>query len=1508
MGKNLQVRIWRFLFLVIINAGFIKAQSITTTTVSGTAPYCAGTNVNVTYTLTGLFTNIPTTNVFTAELSDVSGSFASPVAIGTRTATNGGVIACTIPFNTATAGLYRIRVKSSNPAVLGSDNGYNLTVNAPTIGTATVSSAQICQGDVFNVAFGKTCNFGTGNVFTFQLSDASGSFSSPTTITTYTTVNSGTYTMTIPGGTPGGSGYRIRVVGSVPAITGADNGSNITITAAAGNPTVAGTSGWNAYCYNNYNNFTNNYQGFYTENSLNINTTSMWANTDSPSMATGTNGATYAGCPFGNTNYSVAYLRTNFPCGYYQIDIPGHDDDIYILINGSSVFVHNGCCDSHTNVWTGFIGPGSTVECRFTNGGGPGYMNVNFTPVNSLNVSQPPTICSGSSTSLTVSNSGTTTLTYSWSPAASLSPTTGSMVVASPTVSTTYTVSGTDGATGCAISTTLFVTVNPVPTTTMAATSTLICAGVSNATLTTGGANTYTWSPAAGLNTTTGTSVIANPSVTTTYTVRGSNNCSVVSATRTIVVQTPPATPASTIFGNGTWNNFCHNNTTLNNYFGYYTENNLSFDTQNRWNSNNGPSTCTNTSSGLAYSGCSFPGNPWSMSVRRTGIPCGYYQIDIPSHDDGIVLNINGSTVFSHNACCDAHTAVWTGFISPSTTIEFQIVNTGGPGYMSANLILIPYPVLSPPVTICAGTSATLSSNYISGASYSWTPSATASTPSSTTTVVSPTVSTSYTCTVTDPVTTCSASANVLVTVNPTQTVTVSPTTATVNCSSNVYTLTASGDNTYTWSPTAGLSASTGYSVIASPSITTVYTVTGSNNCATSRATSTITVVPLISPNVFPSNTWNAYCYGDQTFTNYYGYYTENGSGTGGYNFSTATRFSSVTPIPSNANTTNGLGYTGCALTSANWGISFKRTGFACGTYSISLLHDDFFYLIINGVTVAQHTNGINDTHNGIWTGVLNGNSMVELRLVQTNGNSVLSVTFAPVSTPTNQSTWVGTNSTDWFTASNWCGNGVPNSTLNVVIPAAGPQFMPVIPSTGAQCKTITINPTIPAGTYNSTIPSASLGISGPYFLDVYGDWLNGGAFSTGNGTINILGSASTTFSCPSTFTETIYNLVINKTGSAGVTMVGGVHNISGSMVFTRGIVTQGSTLQILHGATVTGQSNISYVDGPVVKIGSSAFEFPIGTGNLYRPITISAPTQTTDNFVAQYFIADPNASYSAYSRDASLDHVGRCEYWILNRSLGVVSNVSVTMTWAPNSCSITNISELRVARWDAGQVKWKDQGNGGTTGNTTNGTIITNGPVTNFSPFTIGSSTGNNPLPIELKSFSCSFMESTRVELNWTTVNEHNNDYFTLESSVDGITFTQIGKVKGAGNSTREIDYSYIDYSPVSGIVYYRLRQTDLNGKSTFSSLCFVSRSQDTVVRVYPNPVTNELTVEYTQESGIPQDLRLITVSGTDIKINSTYSDNKILIDVSQLSRGIYFLEFMLQGKKVTHKINVEK
>jgi len=126
--------------------------------------------------------------------------------------------------------------------------GVNLS-KAQTISTSAITGSPFCAGVSVSVPYTITGTFNAGNIFTAQLSDASGVFTSPTSIGTLASVNNGTISAIIPPATPTGSSYRIRVIGNNPSITGAANGVNLTINAAV-TPSVslALTTGTNPSC------------------------------------------------------------------------------------------------------------------------------------------------------------------------------------------------------------------------------------------------------------------------------------------------------------------------------------------------------------------------------------------------------------------------------------------------------------------------------------------------------------------------------------------------------------------------------------------------------------------------------------------------------------------------------------------------------------------------------------------------------------------------------------------------------------------------------------------------------------------------------------------------------------------------------------------------------------------------------------------------------------------------------------------------------------------------------------------------------------------------------------------------------------------------------------------------------------------------------------------------------------------------------------------------------------
>lgn len=163
-----------------------------------------------------------------------------------------------------------------------------------------------------------------------------------------------------------------------------------------------------------------------------------------------------------------------------------------------------------------------------------------------------PTICVGQSATLTA----TGTNTYTWTPSGSLSATTGAIVIASPTITTTYTVTGTD-ANSCTASGTSIVTVNTPPVANVTPSNDTLCLGES-VLLTASGGITYTWVPNSGLSATTGATVTATPTVSSTYVVTVTNaaNCTAQASVAIVVGASPTAsatsTPATCNANNGT--------------------------------------------------------------------------------------------------------------------------------------------------------------------------------------------------------------------------------------------------------------------------------------------------------------------------------------------------------------------------------------------------------------------------------------------------------------------------------------------------------------------------------------------------------------------------------------------------------------------------------------------------------------------------------------------------------------------------------------------------------------------------------------------------------------------------------------------------------------------------------------------------------------------------------------------------------------------------------------------
>ncbi len=425
--------------------------------------------------------------------------------------------------------------------------------------------------------------------------------------------------------------------------------------------------------------------------------------------------------------------------------------------------------------------------------------------------------------------------------------------------------------------------------------------------------------------------------------------------------------------------------------------------------------------------------------------------------------------------------------------------------------------------------------------------------------------------------------------------------------------------------------------------------------------------------------------------------------------------------------------------------------------------------------------------------------------------------------------------------------------------------------------------------------------------VNIAGNWINNNSvtatsFNQQNGKVVFDGGIAQVLSLASTaHSEIFYILEINNS-SGGLTLNAPV-SVSNNLNFITGTLFSTTTnlLLLSNNVTATGASNASFVSGPIRKTGNQAFVFPVGKNTAYAPIAIAAPAVNTDQFTAEYFQANPNTLYNITSKDGSLDHISTCENWVLDRTTGT-SNVAVTVSWNTRSCGVNNLTDLRVARWNGTQ--WKDQGNGGTTGTNTSGTLLSSGVVTSFSPFTLASAGSTNPLPIELLSFSGACYNDS-ILLNWTTASEINNHYFTIEHSMNGINWTIVDTLI-AKNKTSITHYNLIDAkNNHQGFNYYRLKQTDFNGQFHYFNTIEVNDcNAKAEVFIFPNPSTAIFYFSGTENIGIIESVDVFNAVGE--RIDADYCISSICL-INQPA-GVYFIHFKLANKIIVKQIILNK
>ncbi|MBF9237741.1 choice-of-anchor D domain-containing protein [Hymenobacter sp. BT683] len=400
----------------------------------------------------------------------------------------------------------------------------------------------------------------------------------------------------------------------------------------------------------------------------------------------------------------------------------------------------------------------------------------------------------------------------------------------------------------------------------------------------------------------------------------------------------------------------------------------------------------------------------------------------------------------------------------------------------------------------------------------------------------------------------------------------------------------------------------------------------------------------------------------------------------------------------------------------------------------------------------------------------------------------------------------------------------------------------------------------------------------------------------------------SSTASNNSGFGTTLTVAVNNPTGLTLNTNV----QINGGLNLMNGVVTTSAThlLTIATAATITGGSATSFVSGPLARAtgtGAASVVFPIGKEEAYRPLTLTITAQTgATTYTAEQVEGNPGQQLSPFNLigGARLTRVSSIRSFTLSSSDAATSGTSGRVTLSFGSDDFVNNPNdpgLVVAGRTPAFPEWQSLGRSGATGTTGPGAIgtvtsTTIAALTSPATFAIGSTNMNNPLPVELSSFTAKRQGSNAVMVKWTTASEQNSAYFEVQRSLDGRQYTTVAKVQAQGNSSQLATYASLDGSAPAGTLYYRLFQADTDGKTSYSPVLTVSGSAiASKVLLFPNPAHSS--ISFMADAATPYRV-LNQLSQSLLRGTTEAGTAKVAIDA--LAPGIYFLELQTATGRV--------
>jgi len=360
-----------------------------------------------------------------------------------------------------------------------------------------------------------------------------------------------------------------------------------------------------------------------------------------------------------------------------------------------------------------------------------------------------------------------------------------------------------------------------------------------------------------------------------------------------------------------------------------------------------------------------------------------------------------------------------------------------------------------------------------------------------------------------------------------------------------------------------------------------------------------------------------------------------------------------------------------------------------------------------------------------------------------------------------------------------------------------------------------------------------------------------------------------------------------------------------------------GSDTLVINGTTPITSNESTYVRGnlgwrytvPATRV------YPVGSASAYRPVTLNVTALHFSSGTSGVItVSQTDSAPAKSSLPAGVSTISRIRYFTLSRSANISSDTSdVKLSWGPDD-GVSNPSTLTVVHGNASTGGWdRADSTGGKSGTASSGTVTGRG-FTAAGNYVLGTTAGDNPLAVEVVSFTAATVTGG-VALAWQTLTETNNLGFYVERRMNGVTAWMAVSplIPGAGTSSDEHSYTWTDSISVRGTYFYRLREVELTGDVTYTQEIQVNfRSVLGVAdpagpktfalgQNYPNPFNPSTVIRYQLPVESAVTLRVYSVLGEFVQTLLSgvrpAGYGSVELDAHNMASGAYFYRLEAAG-----------